>query len=107
PAVEFVIKMVWENIQGVIRGGLKVIDGLVKVFSGIFTGDFSKMWEGVKNIFTGAIQLVWNGFQLLFYGRIIKGVGSLVKLFTGSIRSLWTNVTGFFTRLFQDATRIV
>ncbi|MCD2137167.1 phage tail tape measure protein [Salinicoccus halitifaciens] len=107
PAVEFIIKMVWENIQGVIRGGLKVIDGLVKLFSGIFTGDFSKMWEGVKSIFTGAIQAVWNGFQLLFYGRIIKGVGSLVKLFTGSIRGLWTSVTGFFRNLFDDGVIII
>ncbi|MGE7751714.1 hypothetical protein ACQKL4_15140, partial [Lysinibacillus fusiformis] len=26
--------------------------------SGLFTGDFSKMWEGVKQIFKGAIDLV-------------------------------------------------
>lgn len=107
PAVEFVIKMVWQNIQGVIKGGLKVIDGAVKLFSGIFTGDFSKMWEGVKNIFSGAIQLVWNGFQLLFYGRIIKGVGSLVKLFSGAIKGLWTKVTGFFKGMFDDAVSTV
>ena len=98
-----VVKMVWENIKGVINGALNVIMGLVRVFSGIFTGDFSKMWQGVKQIFSGAIQVVWNGFQLLFYGRIIKGVGSLVKIFSGSIRSLWTTVVNFFKGMFTGA----
>ena len=98
-----IVRMVWENIKGVINGGLNVIMGLVRVFTGLFTGDFSKMWEGVKQIFTGAIQVVWNGFQLLFYGRIIKGVGSLVKIFSGSIRSLWTTVVNFFKGMFTGA----
>lgn len=98
-----VVKMVWENIKGVINGALNIIMGLVRVFSGIFTGDFSKMWQGVKQIFSGAIQVVWNGFQLLFYGRIIKGVGSLVKIFSGSIRSLWTTVVNFFKGMFTGA----
>lgn len=98
-----IVQMVWANIKGVINGTLNVIMGLVKVFSGIFTGDFSKMWEGVKQIFTGAIQAVWNGFQLLFYGRILKGVGSLVKIFAGSIRSLWTTVVNFFKGMFTGS----
>ena len=98
-----VVTMVWTNIKGVINGALNVIMGLVRVFSGIFTGDFSKMWQGVKQIFSGAIQVVWNGFQLLFYGRIIKGVGSLVKIFSGSIRSLWTTVVNFFKGMFTGA----
>lgn len=98
-----VVTMVWTNIKGVINGALNIIMGLVRVFSGIFTGDFSKMWQGVKQIFSGAIQVVWNGFQLLFYGRIIKGVGSLVKIFSGSIRSLWTTVVNFFRGMFTGA----
>lgn len=102
-----IVQMVWTNIKGVINGTLNVIMGLVRVFSGLFTGDFSKMWEGVKQIFTGAIQAVWNGFQLLFYGRIIKGVGSLVRLFSGSIRNLWTTVVQFFQNLFTGSVQRV
>ncbi|MEY8560119.1 tape measure protein [Jeotgalicoccus halotolerans] len=99
-----VIRMVWENIKGVIQGGLNVIMGLVRVFSGIFTGDFSKMWQGVKQIFSGAIQFVWNLFQLMFYGRLIKGVGSLVKGFTGAISTLRTRVVDLFKRLVESVT---
>jgi len=102
-----VIQLVWENIKGAISGALNVIMGLVKVFSGIFTGDFTKMWEGVKQLFFGAIQTIWNVFSLLFYGRILKSVGSLVKLFAGSIRSLWTSVVGFFKNMFTGSVNQV
>lgn len=101
------IQLVWQNIKGVIQGTLNVILGLVKVFTGIFTGDFSKMWEGVKQIFVGAIQFVWNAFQLLFYGRLVKGVANLVRVFAGSIKELATRVIFSFKNLFIGATRHV
>lgn len=114
PAIELlfkglmlVIQLVWENIKGVITGALDVIMGTVKIFTGVFTGDFSSMWEGVKQIFSGAIQVVWNVFSLLFYGRIIKGVGSLVKIFSGSIKGLWTSVVGFFKNMFTGSVNQV
>src|SRR5699024_9200840 len=59
PAIELVIGMVWGSIQHLITGALDVIMGAVKIFSGLFTGDFSKMWEGVKQLFFGAIEALW------------------------------------------------
>lgn len=96
-AVEEVIKMVWHNIKGVITGTLDVIIGAVKLFSGVFTGDFSQMWAGVKQIFTGAITAVWNGLQLMFFGRIVKGVATLGKTFLRHIKTMWTWVKEAFT----------
>src|SRR5699024_6164839 len=101
------VRMVWENIKGVINGALNVIIGIVKVFTGVFTGDFSKMLEGVKQIFAGAIQIVWNTFQLMFYGRLIRGIGSLVKLSSGSVKTLWRNVVSSFKGMTDGAVRSV
>lgn len=95
-AVSYLIKSIWENIKGIIRGGLQVIKGIIQVFSGIFTGDFRKMWEGIKNIFSGAIKFLWNFIQLMFYGKIIKGGLAFAKLFAGSLKSMWTKIVGFF-----------
>src|SRR5690606_617218 len=47
PAVRFIINVVWESIKSIISGALSTIQGLIKVFTGIFTGDFSMMWEGI------------------------------------------------------------
>lgn len=96
PAVEFVIKQVWGNIKGIITGALDVIMGAVKIFSGLFTGDFSKMWEGVKQLFFGAIKVIWNWIELQFIGRILKGVGGLASGFWGHIKNLWKWVKDTF-----------
>lgn len=96
PLVKSIIVSIWQNIQGVIKGGLQVIKGLIQVFSGLFTGDFKKMWEGIKNIFSGAIKLIWNGVQLLFYGKLLKGGLAFAKLFAGSFKSMWQGILNLF-----------
>lgn len=96
PLVKSIIVSIWKNIQGVIKGGLQVIKGLIQVFSGLFTGDFRKMWEGIKNIFSGAIKLIWNGVQLLFYGKLLKGGLAFAKLFVGSFKSMWQGILNLF-----------
>ncbi|MGG3448628.1 peptidoglycan DD-metalloendopeptidase family protein [Domibacillus aminovorans] len=97
PVIMFIINMVWTNVKGVIQGALNVILGIVKVFSGLFTGDFGKMWEGVKQIFFGAIQFVWNYVNLLFVGRILGGIKAFATSALGPIRGMWTAIKGFFT----------
>src|SRR5699024_8773290 len=101
PAVLFIIETVWGNIKGVISGTLDVIMGAVKVFSGMFTGDFSKMWEGVKQMFACAIKAVWNYIQGLFIGRIVKAIGSFVSLFSGLIKSMWTGIKSVFSTVIK------
>ncbi|QYA34263.1 LysM peptidoglycan-binding domain-containing protein [Macrococcoides caseolyticum] len=96
PLVKSIIVSIWQNIQGVIKGGLQVIKGLIQVFSGLFTGDFRKMWEGIKNVFSGAIKLIWNGVQLLFYGKLLKGGLAFAKLFAGSLKSMWQGILNLF-----------
>src|SRR5690625_1246141 len=98
PLVLFIIETVWGNIKGVISGALSAIMGIVQIFSGLFTGDFSQMWEGVKQLFFGAIQVVWNWINLLFIGRILKGITGFVGLFRSFLSGMWEAVKGIFMR---------
>jgi tape measure domain-containing protein len=82
PAVLFIVKMVWENIKGVINGALNIIMGVIKVFTGLLTGDFSKMWEGVKQLFIGALEFLWNLINLLMIGKLLGGIKAFI---TGGI----------------------
>lgn len=122
PLIEFIIKMVWGAIKDVISGTLDFILGAVKVFSGIFTGDFGKMWEGLKQMFFGALQAIWGYINLTFFGRIIKGVGSFVmmfraplsamwnfirNLFSNSVGNVWTFVRNGFTRILDTIRAII
>lgn len=106
PVLLFIIQMIWGNIKGVISGALDIIMGLIKVFAGLFTGDFSKMWEGIKQLFSGAIEFVWNLLNLLFIGRIFSGIKAFVTNVGSSIKGMWTSTTGFFQGMLDDAARI-
>lgn len=107
PVILYIIKTVWGNIKGLITGVLNVIMGLVKVFAGLFTGNFSKMWEGVKQMFFGAIQAVWNYLNLLFIGRIVKGIGSFIKLIGTMFKGWGTNTVSFFKGMWTTVSNTV
>lgn len=96
PAVLFLIKSVWSNIKGVIDGGLKVILGVVKLFSSLFTGDFRGMWEATKQIFFGAIQFIWNFVQLTFYGKLLSVGKTFILAFRSGFSALWAGLKGIF-----------
>lgn len=105
PVVLFVIKMIWQNVQGVIQGGLNVILGLVKVFSSLFTGNWKGLWEGVKQLLGGAVEFLWNLWNLMMMGRLVKGAAMLVKTIAGFFKGLGpklaTNVQ-YYYHLFMD-----
>jgi phage-related protein len=96
PAVAVIVDMVWTNIKGIIDGALKIIMGLLKVFSGLFTGDFSKMWEGVKQLFVGALQFVWNLLNLMMLGRILGGIKTFITKGLGFFKSFGSAIKGTF-----------
>lgn len=51
-----VIQSVAGSIKQYISGIMKVFSGILNFISGVFTGNWKKAWEGVKNIFGGAFQ---------------------------------------------------
>ncbi|MGG3561648.1 phage tail tape measure protein [Neobacillus rhizosphaerae] len=107
PLILAVVKMVWESIKGVINGVLNFIMGLIKVFTGIFTGDFSKMWEGIKQMFFGAVEAIWNYFNLMFVGRIIKGIGLFIKGGWGLFKGFGSQIINFFKSTWNSMWREV
>ena len=51
-----VVESAARSIKRVISGITKVFNGILDFISGVFTGNWKKAWEGVKNIFGGAFQ---------------------------------------------------
>ncbi|CAI6330205.1 phage tail tape measure protein [Bacillus subtilis] len=91
------IKSVLNNIKGVIDGTLNIIMGIAKVFGGLFTGNWKKMWEGIKQLFFGAFQLIWNAIQLMWFGKMIKGAA----LFIGSFKALFVGLWNILKSVFK------
>lgn len=97
PVIIPIITMVWNTIKGLIQGAVNVIMGVIKIFSGLFTGDLGKMWEGAKQLFIGAIQVIWNYLNLMFIGRVITGIKTLAVNAVAPIRTMWGSIKSFFT----------
>lgn len=51
-----VIQSVSGSIKQYISGIIKAFSGVLDFITGVFTGNWSKAWEGVKNIFGGCFQ---------------------------------------------------
>nr|DAT44553.1 MAG TPA: minor tail protein [Caudoviricetes sp.] len=80
--IKAIVTAVFGNIKqtvGNIIDDIKTIfSGLIKFISGVFSGDFDKAWEGIKDIFKG----IWNTIIDLLNGAIniiIKGLNWLIK----------------------------
>lgn len=74
PTIQNIIGVALQTIQGVVSGVLTTIKGIVDVFAGIFTGDWTRVWEGVKGIFSG----VWESLKSIASGAL-NGIIGLVN----------------------------
>lgn len=71
---------VFTVIGDVVGGILDALGGLLDFITGIFTGDWKKAWNGIKDFFKG----IWDGIW-----GIIKGV---INLIIDGINMLWTGI---------------
>ena len=85
----------FQAIAVVLSTVLNVITGILDVFIGLFTGNWSQMWTGIQTIFSG----VWEGIKGVLSAEvgIIQGI---VDVFLGwfgtSWSEVWTNIKTFF-----------
>jgi hypothetical protein len=93
------ITTVWQNIQTIIQGALSVIRGIIQVFTGLIKGDWSQVWEGIKNIVSG----VWQAI-----GAIVSNAITVVKtIFQAGVDGIKAIFSGAATWLVQAGKDIV
>lgn len=76
-ALGIIISTAWAQFKTDIETALGVIQGVVDVFMGVFTGDWQRAWDGVKQI----VESVWNGMKGTIENAIglIKGLAPLIR----------------------------
>jgi phage-related protein len=99
-----VVMVVFTSIASIITAVMQIIMGIVQVVTGIISGNWSMVWEGISNIFSG----IWNGivvyigyFVALFFAIISGGLG----LVSGFIGSILGNIGQFFADTWNNITR--
>ncbi|MEV7589728.1 phage tail tape measure protein [Streptomyces sp. NPDC089922] len=57
------VKSAWDAVCQAITGALSIIQGLYNLFIGVFTGNWSRAWQGVKQIFSGVWDIIAGIFS--------------------------------------------
>lgn len=76
----------FSSIGQVIEGGLKIIHGIIEFLTGVFTGNWEKAWNGIKETFSGIIEGikgVWDGLINFLSTPIRAAINITKKVFGG------------------------
>lgn len=109
PVVVKIVNKIWDTVGGIIgniidaiKGVITILKGVVQFITGVFTGNWSKAWEGIKNIFKGVwdalfgiikvpINLIIDGINMLWSGiyNVVKGIVDAIGGIAGAIGDLF------------------
>ncbi|WP_332527809.1 phage tail protein [Niameybacter sp.] len=97
-----IIQDIVDPITQVFEGVIEMFKGVIDFVTGIFTGDWSKAWEGIKGIFSGVwnslsgiVETVWKTITALFSkgGEIFSGVvDGIASAFKAIVNCLITGI---------------
>ena len=73
-----VLSNIFDGLSGMIQGFIKSLTGLMNFITGVFTGDWRKAWQGVKDIFAGIMSGLWAAIKTPL-NMIIDGLNALIK----------------------------
>lgn len=79
-AIKGVFQTVFQTIGGYVSGLFDALGGLADFISGVFSGNWKKAWQGIKDAFAG----VWKAILSIFKG--------FVNLIIDGINLLWTGI---------------
>jgi len=90
-----VVVVVFGVIVNVITAAMQIVMGIIQVVTGIITGNWSMVWNGILNIFSG----IWNAIVAVVIG-VFAIIGSVVisglNLMLGFVRSVLGSIGRFF-----------
>lgn len=75
PAVLSIFQNVFNTIGSIINAVQQVLSGIIQFITGVFTGNWSQAWEGIKSIFGG----IWDAILSVCKG-VINGITSAVNV---------------------------
>ncbi len=84
PRIQEILSEVGENIRDIIDGYIEIFQGVIDFVAGVFTGDWSRAWDGIVGIVTGVKDVI-----------------------VGRIKLLWTTIKTTFSLAFPVLRRIV
>lgn len=99
-----IAEFVFKQITNIVNGFIGTAQGLLDFVTGVFTGDWDRAWNGIKQIFSTQIETIKNTiFNLTDYFKdqfktafetVEKITGAKFKDIKNGISTGWNNVKG-------------
>ena len=87
----------FQLVQDVLGTALDVLVGLFDVFAGIFTGDWERVWNGIKEIFSS----IWEGIKKVFT-TVTDTIKKLLGTWLDDIKKKWEERWNKIKTFFSD-----
>lgn len=112
-----VVLALMATFSSVMSGIMQALGGVIDFIAGLFTGDWDRCWQGIKDIFEG----VWNAISGFFLGiwEVIKGIVSAAleiikgtiqwafELISGIIQAAWDIIKNIFSVVLEAIKSLV
>lgn len=72
-----VVKSTVKTLGEVISGLFEILGGLIDFITGVFTGNWTKAWEGIKTIFKGIFDTLWPIVKMPL-NLVIDGINAMI-----------------------------
>lgn len=69
-----IVKNTFTQVIVVIKSVFQIMRGVMQVFGGLFKGDWSMVWAGLKNIFWGALNGIIALVKLMFMNMVYAAI---------------------------------
>lgn len=89
PPIIAAVSQIFANISSVVTSLQGVFDGLIQFITGVFTGNWSQAWEGVKSIFGNAFSALVELCKV--------PINAVIGVINGAIRGINSIVGGGVT----------
>lgn len=90
------MKPIFDGFITMVKGIWEVLVGIKDFIVGVFTGDWSQAWEGIKQIFTGAWTAI-GGFMTMMWEWIKAVARAGWETITAGVSAAWNWVAGIFS----------
>lgn len=109
PLVKIFLFVFGEVLGGAIRaagtlitGIIDILSGLMDFITGVFTGNWTLAWQGIKEVFGGIVKAIWGLINLYFFGKILGGLkGLFTKTLPNLLKAAFKGLIYIFTHPFQ------
>lgn len=105
-AVMNVVQAVLPGLTAAIQGVISILQGVIDFVVGVFTGNWSQAWNGIKTVFSGIWQAISGVFSAIWNG--IKAAFSAGLNFISTLwSSIWNSVKAVVSTIFNAVVNVV